>query len=250
MVALASEPSVENLRLPSVYRVNALENGSDAFDHACRIAGEAGAGTLVWVRRPDLLDFAVVLEPEEPLVSARRAVFAGMNAMADALSAFSPPEKSITFAWPTTVLCDGGRLGGARLGCPDGCGEDDVPDWLVFAGMLLATPEDQRRPGDFPDATWLGEEGFDPAEYLAVLESFGRHLMLAFDSWAEHGFGAVAETYLARLPKEAGEGRRGIDVNGDLLRHPEGGRERLALRRALDRAAWFDPATRMPRLGP
>jgi len=39
--------------------------------------GQAGAGTLVWVRRYDLVEFAVVLEPDEPLVSARRAFFAG-----------------------------------------------------------------------------------------------------------------------------------------------------------------------------
>src|SRR5690348_11454765 len=101
MVALTSEPWV--IQLPPVYDVIALEDGCDAFGHACRIAGETGAGTFVFVRRFDVLDFAVVLEPDEPLMSARRAVFAGMSAMADALAAFSPPEKPITFAWPTTV---------------------------------------------------------------------------------------------------------------------------------------------------
>jgi hypothetical protein len=242
--------SVQSLQLPPVYRLVAVEEGSDAFTSACRIARESGAGTFAWARRSDVLDFAVVLEPEEPLNSARRAVFAGMSAIADALAALSPPEKPITFNWPTTVLFDGGRLGGARLASPEDCGEDHVPDWLVFAVMLLAAPAERHDPGAFPDATWLDEEGFDPAEHQTMIESFARHLMLAFDSWAERGFEAVAETYLARLPKETREGRRGIDRNGDLVRHSETGVDRVPLLPALHEAAWWDPRTRMPRLGP
>jgi len=249
MAALASEQGADSLQLPPVYRAIILDAGSDAFAHACRIAESERAGTLVWVRRPDVLDFAVVLEPEEPLVSARRAVFAGMSAVADALAAFAPPEKPITFGWPTTILFDGGRLGGARLGWPEGCGEDRVPDWLVFSGMLLAVPADGQIPGAFPDATWLEEEGFDRAEHPTLVESFSRHLMVAFDSWSEHGFKAVADTYLARLPRDAGNGRRGIDHNGDLLLHGEAGLERVPLLPALSEPAWFDPTTRLPRLG-
>ena len=37
-----------------------------------RIAAKEGAGTLVWVGRFDLVEFAVVLEPDEPLATARR----------------------------------------------------------------------------------------------------------------------------------------------------------------------------------
>jgi hypothetical protein len=249
MAALAPEPVTDSLQLPPVYRAVILESGTDAFAHACRIADDEGAGTLVWARRPDVLDFAVVLEPEEPLASARRAVFAGMSAIADALAAFAPPEKPIAFGWPGTVFFDGGRLGGARLGWPDGCDEDRVPDWLVFSAMLLAVPADGQVPGAFPDATWLEEEGFDRAEHPTLVESFSRHLMVAFDSWSEQGFRAVADAYLARLPKEAGTGRRGIDHNGDLLLHREAGLERIPLLPALSEAAWFDPTTRLPRLG-
>ena len=58
------------------------------------IAAEAGAGTLVHVGRFDLAEFAVVLEPDEPLRSARRAFYAGMAALADALTAHAPPETA------------------------------------------------------------------------------------------------------------------------------------------------------------
>ena len=91
----------QTLDLPPGYTLVALRELGDAFAHACEIAAEAGAGTLVWVRRYDLVEFAVVLEPDEPLRSARRAFFAGMNALADAIAAHCPPEREVTFDWPT-----------------------------------------------------------------------------------------------------------------------------------------------------
>ena len=90
----------QTLDLPPGYTLVALRELGDAFAHGCVIAAEAGAGTLVWVRRYDLVEFAVVLEPEEPLQSARRAFFAGMNAAADAIAAHCPPEREVGFDWP------------------------------------------------------------------------------------------------------------------------------------------------------
>ena len=44
-----------------------LREVGDALAHATAIAAEEGAGTLVYVGRFDLAEFAVVLEPDEPL---------------------------------------------------------------------------------------------------------------------------------------------------------------------------------------
>src|SRR5262249_40327047 len=77
-------------------------------------AAEQGAGTLVYVGRFDLAEFAVVLEPEEPLETARRALYAGLNALADALAVHAPPERPITFDWPDGVRVNGGLVGGGR----------------------------------------------------------------------------------------------------------------------------------------
>src|SRR6476620_10178562 len=138
----SSMPRVADLEqaldLPPGYTLVALREAGDAFAHGCEIAEEAGAGTLVWVRRYDLVEFAVVLEPNEPLKSARRALFAGMNALADAIAAHCPPERDVNFDWPDTVMFDGGLLGGARLGWPQDCAETEVPPWLVFGVILRA----------------------------------------------------------------------------------------------------------------
>ena len=70
----------QTLDLPPGYTLVALREVGDAFAHGCAIAADAGAGTLIWVRRYDLVEFAVVLEPDQPLASARRAFLAGSKA--------------------------------------------------------------------------------------------------------------------------------------------------------------------------
>ena len=232
------------------YTLVALRESGDAFAHACRIAGEAGAGTFVWVGRFDLLEFAVVLEPEEPLETARRAVYAGMTALADAVAAYSQPEKPLDFGWPDALRFDGALLGGGRLGWPDGAPEDAAPDWLVFAAMLIAAKPRAGEPGLTPASTSLEDEGFFESG-RGVVESFSRHLMAAFDLLDERGFDPIAARYLARLPKQRAADQRRIDGTGDLLIANDarkGPPERLSLREALQTPSWLDPITGLPRL--
>ena len=124
-----------SLDLPPMFRLVTLREVGDAFEYAKAHASELGAGALIYVGRFDLAEFAVVLEPDEPLRSARRAFYAGMAALTDALTAHAPPEKPITCGWPAAIYVDHGLIGGARLAWPDRS-EDAPPDWLVFGGMI------------------------------------------------------------------------------------------------------------------
>ena len=242
----------QTLDLPPGYTLVALREVGDAFAHGCDIAAEAGAGTLVWVRRYDLVEFAVVLEPAEPLVSARRALFAGMNAVADAISAHCPPEREVNFGWPDAIRFDAGLLGGARLGWPRDCAEAEVPAWLVFGVILRAADMAHVDEVQAASGVSLLSEGFEMIDTNAIIESFARHLMTAFDRWNERGFEAIARDYLERLPKHKAGERRAIDLNGDLLvRLPAGSGppDRTGLVDALARADWYDPHARGPKLG-
>src|SRR4051812_1122111 len=127
------------LDLPPGFSAVTLRESGDAFAHAKTIAAGRGAGTLVPVRRYDLLEFAVVLDPDAPLASARRAHFAAMNAIGDALGAHCPPERQVEFRWPDAVLFDGGLVGSLRLGWAGGWAEGAGPRLLGFA-RLLRTP--------------------------------------------------------------------------------------------------------------
>jgi len=236
------------LALPPPFSAVRLREVGDALAHAILIAGEQGAGTLVYVGRFDLAEFAVVLEPEEPLLKARRVFYAGMSALADALAAHAQPETSITIDWPDSLLVNQGLVGGARLAWPNDLEDDQTPPWVVFGGMIRTVSIAGTEPGLNPLVTALEEEGFTDGMSDKVVESFARHLMVAIDSWQESGFGAVAKSYLERLPREQGLHRE-IDENGDLLVRRIGEAEvaRHKLLPRLSQSAWLDPVARGPR---
>jgi hypothetical protein len=241
-------PPAPAVDLPPAYRLVTLREAGDAFAHACAIGGDAGAGTFVWARRFDVVDFAVVLEPEEALATARRALLVGMSALADAVGVHGTPEMSSTFEWPDTLLYDGARLGGGRLAWPESCGEGDTPAWLVFGAMLIASKHGAGDPGLTPDSTSLEDERFEPEAAARIAESFARHLMAAFDAMADEGFGPIAARYAARLVGEPGE-HATIEPNGDLrICAGNGAQRRVPLAPALRAPAWLDSATGTPRL--
>jgi hypothetical protein len=98
----------------------------------------------------------------------------------------------------------------------------------------------------------LLSEGFEMIDTDAIIGSFARHLMTAFDRWNEHGFEAIARDYLARLAKRKAGERRTIDLNGDLLVGPPSGSgpaDRTRLVDALARVVWYDPHARGPKTG-
>jgi Biotin/lipoate A/B protein ligase family len=230
------------LDLPPAYRLVSLREGGDALAHAGAIAATAGAGTLVHVGRCDVAEFAVVLEPDETLSSARRIVYAGMLALMDTLATQAPPKCRMDFAWPGAIHVDGGLIGGARLAWPSGCAEDAVPEWLVFGGLLRLVAPDVREPGCRPSA--LDEAGFEALDSGQLVASCARHLLVALDAWQHDAFGIVAGRYLKHLMHE-GDGVPELGDNGDLLLSRSGGRQpdRRSLAVALASPACFDPAT-------
>ncbi len=241
-------PLKPELTLPPPFTLVSLREMGDAFAHATSIAEEQGAGTLVHVGRFDLAEFALVLEPEEPLAQARRAFYAGMTALADALAAHAQPETGIAIDWPDSIYVNGGLVGGGRLGWPQDVSEDAEPPWLVFGAMIRTASMSGDEPGLNPLATDLMEEGFTDVLSSQVVESFARNFMVALDAWQEQGFAAVAKTYLPYLAKETGT-RRDIDDSGDLLvrRMGKDDVERRPLLPRLAAPSWLDPATRGPR---
>lgn len=239
-------PFAPDLDLPPPFRLITLREVGDAFQHAQHIAAEEGAGSLVWVGRFDLVEFAVVLEPDEALNLARRTIYAGMIALGDALAAHAPPEKSLEFRWPDAVHVDGALVGGGRLAWPADASEEARPDWLVFGAMIRTASLNDAEPGLYPLSSALADEGFD-LDGGRLVESFARQLMLRIDAWQEHGFASIARDYVSRLASKSVHAI--IAENGDLLMRQFGDSEphRRALASALEQATWFDPQTRGPR---
>ena len=217
-----------------------------AFAEACARAGEMGAGTLVWSRREDKLDCAVVLEPDRPRRDALPVVYAGALALREAIGALGPPNKPLTFAWPDRIDVDGGCVGGVRLAAgPDA---DGVPAWVVIGAEIdVAGDPDDPDPGRHVGRTALWEEGFGEVEVPQLTESWARFLVGWIGRFEEEGFDPVRREWLAHAP---GHGRqftrliagaqvagrfKDVDAAGGLVL--EDGR-RIGLEVVLDGPTW------------
>jgi hypothetical protein len=218
-----------------------LRESRDAFAHAIDIAEESGAGTLTYVGRFDLAEFAVVLEPSEPLRTARRAFYAGMVALTDALRVYAPPNKEVAIYWPDAIRVDGGLVGGGRLGWPSSVKEEEPARWLVFGAMIRTVAMTDKEGGVRPLASALDQEGFGEAGAIQVTESFARHLMRALDAWQVDGFAGVAREFLSRLARER-QTSCVIDDYGDLLVRRIGAEkaDRHDLSKVLAMPSWLD----------
>ncbi len=243
---LRPSASTRDLDLPPPYSLVTTREVGNALQHARSIADRDGAATLVWVRRFDLAEFALVLEPEEPLANARRAFCLGMEALARALSSQAPPEMAISFDWPDGIRVDGVLVGGARLAWPDGAAEDAVPDWLIFSSMIRLSVMRGGDAGFRPLAGGLEELGFEAPDAGTLIEGFARYMMSGWHDWQIRGFDTVAERYLARLPDEHRMGAS-LSEKGDLILadHADEAR-RKDLCAALAEPTWLDPATGAP----
>jgi biotin-(acetyl-CoA carboxylase) ligase len=233
-------PSSRALDLPPPFRLVALREAGDAFAHASQQAPEFGAGTLVLVGRFDLAEFAVVLEPEEKLFEARRSFYAGMAALADALSGLAPPEVPITIEWPDRLAVGRRLVGGGRLAWPPRTGEQSLPDWLVFGAVIRLFSIRSLEVGSCSPSTSLADEGFVEIGAERLVEGFARCLMLYVDRWQEGNFAAIAQSYLGRLWPARGA-RQTIGANGN-LRVERSGKPAtcLYLRAALSVPSWLD----------
>jgi biotin-(acetyl-CoA carboxylase) ligase len=235
------------LALPPPYQAVRLREFGDAFTHAATLAPQRGAGTLVYVGRFEVAEFAVVLEPTDPLVRARRVFYAGMGALADAIAAAAPPETAIHIKWPDALYVNWGLVGGGRLAWPKSTDEANVPAWLVFGATVRTAWTKRIDPGLTPELTALDEEGFAEITSKQIVESFARSFMQALDVWQESGFATAVRPYLERLARETHH-RCEIDEDGDLMvqRASGGATERQALAPKLEAPAWLDLAHKEP----
>ena len=104
MTATASCHTIRLLSLPPPYRLVISDRLGSSFRDTCRCAEKLRAGAFVWVPQPDLIEFAVVLEPEVPLNTARWALFCGMTALADTILRFVHLRRASAWSGPTRSI--------------------------------------------------------------------------------------------------------------------------------------------------
>ena len=237
------------MTLPPPFTLVRLRELGDAFAHAKSIAPKQGAGTLVYVGRFDLAEFAVVLEPDEPLRLARRAFYAGMAALADALAAQAQPETEIAIDWPDSISVNGGLVGGGRLAWPQGGADDATPPWLVFGAMIRTVSMSGSEPGLNPlvtalDGGRLHRRHVRPGGRELRAPLHGRHRRLA---GARFRRGRAQTIWNACRRKKACAAISTRTATCCIRRMGKVEVERQALLPRLAKPAWFDPAAKGPR---
>lgn len=204
---------------------------------------------MLWSPAEDILQWAVVLEPEVSLRKSLQMVTLTQVAIGDCLGALTPPKVAVTFLWPSIILMNGGEAGHISAAADPAAGPDDIPDWLVIGlNLRLKWDRDAPEPGELPDHTALSEEGGQNRTRTEVIESFSRHFMTWLNIWQDDGFKSVSDAWLMRAEDREksmafhfdGEAIigdfAGLDENGGLFVKPESEEVRL-----LELTRWIKP---------
>lgn len=161
---------------------------------------QAGAGDLFWSADEDRLKFALVLEPEVTRQRCYEMLYVAMVAFGDAAGALMPPEVSVTYVWPSSLLVNEGETGHVDLHIAPTTSEADIPDWLVLSMDIELRPQTvETDPGLNYHRTTFWEEGCGHITKTELLNSIARHFLTWLHNWEEEGFRPVYNQWMQRL---------------------------------------------------
>ncbi|MCB1433250.1 MAG: hypothetical protein KDK75_12460 [Alphaproteobacteria bacterium] len=192
---------------PPLLSGHAVDAESSAFAEARAgvEVGRYGAGDLLWSRREDQLDCALVLEPDVVLEQAIQMAPLVMVAIGDALGAIGPPNLAIMYRWPFDIFANGGHVGEVCLGLPAGAQAGSVPAHLIVGvRMSIFRRAGDAEPGHDVARTMLHEEGAGDLDRTQLLETLSRHTLSWIDRWESEGFEPLGELWLLRAADRGG----------------------------------------------
>lgn len=197
----------------------------DPFAEALKLArgGEVEPGLLHYAETGDLMQAAVTLAPEEPLERAVAGVVAAQLGLMDALGSLTPPEVAVQLRWPDALLVNGGRCGAFRAAASTRAPGAE-PDWLVIGATVRLASAEGKEPGADPGSTALHEEGCADIAAPALIEAFGRHLLVWIDTYLNDGMAPLHAAWSGKVESvgqdvESPEPGRfvGLDERGGML---------------------------------
>jgi len=188
-------------QLPPLLRSEAMEAGTDILAKAISRAAAGKVGLVCYSQAAHVLDMAITLAPEVPVIQAQQMHYTMMNAVGDAIGALAPPEVGVRYSFPGNILFNRGHAGVVRLSAaPTANPEKDIPDWLVVSTQIRLDFADTNHDTDYRMAnTSLAEEGGGFISRTRLLESSCRHFLVWLHQWEEEGFKPVHEKWLKRI---------------------------------------------------
>ena len=177
-------------------------------------AEELGGGDVIWTDDPAMVELAIVLEPDVPLVRAVQMLPMTMVATADCIGALAPPQVGVMLLWPNEIRVNGASVGHVVTAAAN-CEPNEIPDWLVVAiSLRLRFAEGDPEPGHRHNETALAEEGCDELSNIMLIESFTRHFLTWLNNWQDEGFKPVHQSWLDRAEgRDSDVTLAGVDDN-------------------------------------
>ena len=203
--------------------------------------GKFGAGDVLWVQDSNVLNYAIVLEPDVDRDRALEMVFTQMAALGDAIGALAPPEVAITHHWPNKILANGAFIGEVNAILSTEDDDDGNPRHMVIWTQIDVRPRSATLdPGVNKQKTTLWDEGCGDLNALDVLTSAARHFTTWVHTWEEEGFQPVLVQIDGRMETEhplelnGDKGTYlGLDESANLLLKQDNGTKQIYLKDAL-----------------
>ena len=227
-------------QLPPLLTGLEVEAGIEPLAKAIGLAAKGEVGVVCYSPDQENLNMAITLAPETAATKAVQMHYGMMIALGDAIGALSPPEVSVSYRFPGSILLNRGYAGecGVELGQ---AGADGIPDWMILSARLaLRGTLTEGESGMIPEETTLAEEGGSFVSRTRLLESTCRHFLLWLNSWEDEGFRPLHDAWKVRIDSTRATRREnlewmGLDGDGLALVKADGMAASLSL---LDRATW------------
>jgi len=239
----------EDIRLPSPYRLIALEDVDSTNEEAKRLARDgAPDGTVVWAKRQTAgrgrrgrewcseegnLFCSILFRPECHAAKALQLSFIAGLEMADTVASVLPRSTFVHCKWPNDVLVEGRKISGILLE------SQAVPlggmEWMVIGvGLNISSFPDSV---DYP-ATSILNEGVE-VSVEKMLQSYLLRFLAGYVTWKNLGFepirtawkrraAGIGKEITVRLPRETLNGVfKDLDEDGTLILLHNGDERRI-----------------------
>ncbi|MEO0729313.1 MAG: biotin/lipoate--protein ligase family protein [Pseudomonadota bacterium] len=162
--------------------------------------GELRAADIVWARRVDRAEFAVVFEPELPFNKLSEVRLVLQTALIDCLGTLMPSQTALQIAWPDRLYCNGAQYGQTEIIAPEQTDPSAHVDWCIgYIRVDLTRKLDGLEPGLVRDQTSLSEEDAGDLDRTQIIQSCSAHLLNAVHHWESDGIRPFVDRWIGRV---------------------------------------------------
>ena len=199
------DPADENdePQLPPLLKAEKVSKEVDVFQKAISSSKKSETGTVFYSEKNDIVDLAILLNPEVSQKKCNQMIYVITVAAGDAIGSLAPPEVIVTHSFPGHIYLNKGEAGVVNLAIDKQKVDTDIPEWLIL-GFQLKIKQSSKIEEDHPDpdVTSLETEGAGFISRTRMIESVCRHFLAWLNQWEEEGFAPVIKMWNQRIEGE------------------------------------------------